>query len=278
MAQQIKKFFPIFLATLLGGAVIVVAVKGGSIFGINASSFASQKGSDDSWKSALSIIPGDKSRTRIEKGSVTIETDPSLSATSTTGIISKKLLLEYSALQKKTGNAELSDSDAETIATALAQEVKLPAKTWYTSSDLNISKDNSASALEAYKNALTVLANELTAANKKDVGNKEDVLSIVTVASEMQNSKILEKLDPIIARHQTLTENLLALKTPSTATELHLRLLQSIEDLRAAITGLQKLIVDPIVGFTAISEYQNGATELYATVDEYNSFFGTTDQ
>ncbi len=277
MKWQLKKFFPIFLATLLGGAVIVVAVKGGRIFGVNASSSAPQKGSDNSWRSALSIIPGDKSRTRIEKSSVTIEYDPSLSATSTTGIISKKLLLEYSALQKKTGNAELSDSDAETIATALAREVKLPGKTWYTSSDLNISKDNSASALEAYKSALTVLANELIAANRKNARNKEDVLSVVTVASEMQNSSILEKLDPIIARHQTLAGNLLVLKTPSTATELHLRLLQSIEDLRAAMVGLQKLVADPIVGITAIGEYQKGATELYATVDEYNSFFGVTN-
>lgn len=278
MAQQLKKFFPIFLATLLGGAVIVVAVKGGSIFGVNASSSAHQKGSDNSWKSALSIIPGDKSRTRIEKGVVTIDTDPSLSATSTTGIISKKLLLDYSALQKKTGNAELSDSDAETIAIALAQEVRLPVKTTYAPSDLNISKDNSASALKTYENALTVFGNEMIAANKKDVGNKEDALSVVTAASEMQNSKILEKLDPIIARHQALAGNLLALKTPSTATELHLRLLQSIEDLRAAMVGLQKLVVDPIVGFTAISEYQKGATELFTTMDEYTSFFGTTNQ
>ena len=79
-------------------------------------------------------------------------------------------------------------------------------------------------------------------------------------------------------RHQTLAKNLLAIKTPSAAAEIHLHLLQSIEDLRAALIGLQKLVADPIVGFAAINEYQKGAAELFSTVDEYNSFFGTVNQ
>lgn len=273
IARQFKKFIPHSLAILLGGIIIVGAVKGGSVLFTDNSS----GNTDNSWKSALSIIPGDKSFARVERGTVQME-NPSLSATSTTGIISQKILLEYAALQKRTGNAEISDSDAEAIAAKLTQDIKLPPKTEYALSDLNISKDNGSAALETYKSALTVLANELTAANKKDVANKEDALSVVTMASETQNSSILEKLNPIIARHQTLAKNLLALKTPSTASEMHLHLTQSIEDLRAAMTGLQKIITDPIVALAAITEYQKGAADLYATVDEYVKFFDTVNQ
>lgn len=271
--KQFKKLFPVLLAVLFGGVIIAGATKGGSVLFTDNSSGSA----DNSWKSALSIIPGDKSFARVERGTIKAE-GVSLSATSTTGIISKKILLEYAALQKRTGNAEISDSDAEAIVTKLTQDIKLPPKTEYILSDLNISEDNSSRAKQAYKDALTVLANELIVANKKDVANKEDALSVVTAASETQNSSILEKLDPIIARHQALAKNLLALKTPSAAAEIHLRLLQSIEDLRAAEMGLQKIIADPIVGLAAISEYQKGAAMLFTVADEYNNFFGTASQ
>lgn len=273
MVQQFKKLFPIFIALSLVVTIVVVATKVGRILFTDNSSGSA----DNSWKSALSIIPSDKSFARVERSAIKAE-EASLSATSTTGTISKKILLEYAALQKRTGNAEISDSDAEAIVAKLTQDIKLPPKTEYKLSDLNISEDNSAKAKEIYKDALTILANKLIAANKKDVANKEDALSVVTMASEMQNSSILEKLDPIITRHQTLAKNLLALKTPSMAAEIHLHLLQSIEDLRTTMVGLQKLVADPIVGLAAISEYQKGAALLFAAVDEYNNFFGTASQ
>lgn len=265
--KQLKKLFLIFLALSLGAVIIVVATKGGRIlFTDNSSGNA-----DNSWKSALSIIPGDKSFARVEKGNVKME-NPSLSATSTTGIISQKILLEYAAIQKRTGNTEISDSDAAAIAAKLTQDIKLPQKTEYKLSNLNISEDNSALAGETYKEALTALINKMIEKNNKDLASGEDTLSVVTMASETQNSSILEKLNPIIARHQTLIKNLLALKTPSSVAGPHLHLLQSYEDLRVAMIGLQKLITDPIIGLTAITEYQNGIGALLTAVEEYNKF------
>lgn len=268
--KQLKKLFLIFLALSLGAVIIVVAIKGGSIFGMDVS-FTAPNEADTSWKSALSIIPGDKSFARVEKGNVKME-NPSLSATSTTGIISQKILLEYAAIQKRTGNTEISDSDAAAIAAKLTQDIKLPQKTEYKLSNLNISEDNSALAGETYKEALTALINKMIEENNKDLARGEDALSVVTMASETQNSSILEKLNPIIARHQTLIKNLLALKTPSSVAGPHLHLLQSYEDLRVAMIGLQKLITDPIIGLTAITEYQNGIGALFTAVEEYNKF------
>ncbi|MEK7569085.1 MAG: hypothetical protein AAB497_03150 [Patescibacteria group bacterium] len=268
--KKLKKLFPISLAILLGVAVIIVAIKGGSIFGMDVS-FTSPKETDNSWKSALSIIPGDKSFARVERGTVKTE-NPSLSATSTTGIISQKILLEYAAIQKRTGNTEISDSDAQAIVASLVQNVDLPQKIVYKLSDLNISKDNSTLAGGTYKESLTALINKMIDENNKDLARGEDALSVVTMASETQNSSILEKLNPIITRHQTLIKNLLALETPSSIAGPHLHLLQSYEDLRVAMIGLQKLITDPIIGLTAITEYQNGIGALFTTVEEYNKF------
>lgn len=269
MARQFKKFFPIFLALFLGVAIIVVAVKGESIFSTTVSFTPAKE--DSSWKSALSIIPGDKSFARVEKGTVKAE-DSAFVDTTTTDLISRKLLLDYTAFQKKTGVTTLSDEDASALATNLVQEIKFPESTQYKLTDLNISKDNSATAGELYKKTLTALITEMINANNKDISNKEDTLSIVGRASDTQDSSILGKLGPIITRHQTLIKNLLALKTPSSIEVPHLHLLQSYEDLRTAMVGLQKLLVDPVIGLTAITEYQNGVAELIAAVEEYNNF------
>lgn len=259
--KQFKKLFPIFLALSLGATIVVGATKGGRILFTDNSS----ESTDNSWKSALSVIPTGKSIALVERGDAKIDTH-ALSATTTTDSIARRLILEYTAVQQGR-TTPLSDGDAQMIATRLAQGIKLPLKKQYQLRDLNISEDNSEVALIVYFKELNVFLNEFITAN-----SKENALSIVAKATETKDSSVLEKLDIYIATYQKLEKNLLSLKTPSLIAPLHLRLIQSYESLRAATVGLKSVLSDPIVGLAAFTEYQKGVDALNTVAKEYPSF------
>lgn len=266
MLGQFKKIIPIVLAILLGGVIIVVAVKGMSIFGTSVSYTAQkEKEADTSWMSVLSVIPIGKSITRVERGDAKIDT-ATLNATTTTNSISQKLILAYTAVQQGR-TTPLSDAEAEAIATSLAQDIKLPPKTQYKLSNLNISEDNSNEAGSLYTKNLNTLLSAFADANKK-----ENALGIVSKAMETKDASVLGKLDLYIGLYQKLEKDLLTLKTPSLIAPLHLHLVQSYESLRSATVGLKSVLTDPIVGLASFAEYQKGIDALNTAAEEYRTF------
>lgn len=265
MVFQFKKTFLIFLSIAFGGLIILGAIKITSATKSGASNGLQNIG-DDIWKSALSVIPGDKSDTRVMKGTLEPSEVGESSAT-TTAIIARKLLSEYVLYQKNTSNAEISDADAATIASSLIQEVTLPPKQQYKLSDLNISSNNSMSAGISYKNSLNTLVSRQAASEKT-----ENELTIVSQAMDSGDEATLEKLNTKVANYEQLIGNLLVLETPSSLAELHLNLLQSYETLRAATVGFQSILLDPAIGMAALTEYKSGVDALAQAEQAYQDF------
>lgn len=265
MVRQFKKFFPIFLALFLGVAIIVVAIKGGSIFGTTIS-FTAPKEADDSWKSALSVVPGNTSIARVERGSAKVDEPAPYYATTTTDFISRKLVLDYMAFQRSSATTTLSDADAEAIADNLIQEVKLAPGTQYKLSDLNISGDNSDTANATYtKNVTDAMQDFITA-------HKTNELEVVGEALTAKDGTKLQELVPIIAQYERLKKGLLAVKTPSAIAPLHLRLVQGYSNIQNSIVSMQKMFSDSVLGFAALAQYQNGLSAIDEIGTEYKNY------
>lgn len=260
-----KKLLPIILSLTLGLMVVLGAAKMTGFFAANKSSDSSP--ASDAWKTVLSVIPGINTPTRVGKGDAQIN-EQDLIATTTTDILARRLLTEYTLSQERTGTSTVSDIEAARIAGLLAKEVKLPPKKDYALSDLNISSDNSASAKLSYKNSLTALLTVQLASEQK-----ENVLSIMSTVMSTQDPAPLSKLIHQITSYQQMIESLLALKTPSLAAPIHLHLLQSYETLRSSTVGLQSILSDPAVGVTSVSEYKSGIDALSITGKEYQVYF-----
>lgn len=266
MVKQLKKLLPIFLATLLGGVIVAIAVKGGSIFGTTVS-FTAPKEADNSWKSTLSIVPGNKSITRVEKG--TIKEDLLSSATTTTDTISRKLILEYTTFQKMAATSTLSDADADTIATSLVQQIELPLGTEYNLSDLNISSDNSDASIATYIKGLTAIMQSFLSVHKTNE------LDIVNDAITNKDAQKLQALNPILAQYENLKKDLLTIKTPPRVAPLHLRLIQSYSNIQSSIIAMQKVFSDSIQGLVGITQYQKEIAVLSTLDTEYLKYTPT---
>lgn len=248
-------------AVLVGVGIVFFAWIGGRVASTENSSLGSNK-----WKDALSVIPQTfTSKTlSVSSGKIEMNTED---ATTTTDIVARKLLLEYANSQKGATTVELSDTDAQNIASRLTQDLKLPQKKEYVLSDLNISTDNSYEANLLYMTTLsTLLKNYVT------TGQKETELTILLSAMTTKNSITLNKLKDKVVIYQNLIKNLLSLKTPSLIASLHLRLVQDYEALRSGTVGLQSMLTDPVVGIASLAEYRNAFDDLFLTEKAFREF------
>ena len=262
MNKQYKKIFSVLLALLVGSSVVFLAWKSGVVINNGDSSSID----NPSWKDLLSIVP----QTYTSKTLGVTRKDIELAtadATTTTDVVARRLLLEYTTSQSGATTAEISDTEAQNIASALAEEVKLPQKKEYSLSDLNVSQDNSYNANLLYINTLSARLNKYVV-----TGQKETDLTILLSAMTTKDATTLNRLKEKVVIYQGLIKDLVAMKTPSRVASLHLRLIQDYEVLRSATVGLQSMLTDPVVGIAALAEYRAGFDDLSATEKEYRNF------
>lgn len=265
-SKNTKKLFLVFMSLIFGSAIVFGAIKISGVFSTNVSFESPELANDGSWMNALSIIPGANTATRVERGS--IQAEKAFMATTTTDLIARRLVVEYSLSQRATATSTMSDADAKNIASILAQEVKLPPKKDYSLSDLNISDDNSHEASILYANTVnTLMSNYL----KEE--QKENELTMLITAMNTKDATLLSRIDTKVLLYQSLIKKLLALKTPSSVAHIHLHLVQSFETLRSATDGFQGMLTDPAMGVVALTEYRDGHDALTLTRREYYDFF-----
>lgn len=259
--KNIKKISLIVLSVVLGG---------GAVFGAGVASglinIKKIEESSNEWRDGLSVVPGGNTTARVKKGDVKVD-NAAFQATTTTDIISRKLLVEYALSQKGTATSAMSDKDAQNIASILSNAATLPPKKEYTLNDLNISKDNSYDANLVYASALSTRLKKFVA-----TGEKGNELTILLKAVDADDNSALALLDARIIIYQTLIKDLLALKTPSNITPVHLRLIQGYETMRNGTVGFKKILSDPALGVASLAEYRKGVDILSLAEKDLRGF------
>lgn len=256
MNEQFKKIFIVPFALLLGIGIILFAWKGVSTNKI-----------DDQTKNALQVVsPGPSPKTLGARniygnalGSAPLEN----SATTTTDALARNLLVDYAIAQKGMTTTAWSDADAEALAENLIEKIELPKAIQYTTKDLNISSDNSDTALVVYGESVLKIMAPLS--SPKRVG-ESTIFGSALIANDATK---LQGLTAIIAEYAQIKNSLLALKTPSAVAPLHLRFIQNFANIEVSITSMQKIFSDPAQGLAGFIEYKKEIAALSATGKEF---------
>lgn len=261
MVWQSKKVLLISLSLILG--IFIVA---GTVITTYISDNNNDEGIANEWRDSLSITQSKDAPARIKKSEVKID-DASLQATTTTDIISRKLLVEYALSQKSATTPNMSDSDAQKIAISLVNEIKLPTKKVYALSDLNISNDNTYNSNLLYITSVSKLLKEFVATRQN-----ETELTLLVKAVETNNEAPLAQIGERILIFDKLIKNLLILKTPSNVSLVHLHLIQAYETMRSATLSFKNILSDPALGLASLAEYRNGIDALSLAERELREF------
>ena len=268
MNQQSKKIFSIFLAVLLSIGIIYFALNK------NLLSAAPHK-------SANPVVNPTNTLQVVSNGqsSVTLPTTPSLAVasdssipsdaplgTTTTDLLARQLITNYAAFVQSTGTTTLSDADAASQAQVLANSIPISYGKRYQVADLNITNDNSRTAIIAYTAAMTkLISNFVTSQTNGD-------LQVALEDPGANGAQRIFKLEQNIGHYETLIKGVLAVSTPSSLAAIHLQIVQDYSDMQNGLKIMEGIFDDPVKGLTGFKQYQEAAQDTLVAQTEYQNF------
>jgi len=254
MDRQFKKIFSVALALIVGVGIILFAWKGGAINDNNVAFEPTIIG--DTWKDSLLTIPSSKTLGTADGGNI-------IAATTTADIIARELVTNYTLVQQNRATTTLSDIDAQSIAQMMVDKIEIPKGIIYSAKDINTSNDNSGAAIANYIKSIDEIMKVFSSSRTTNE------VAIFTEALSTKDETKLQGLVSIITGYKNLQKTLLAVPTPSTIAPLHLRLVQSYAKIEAAVTSMQKVLTDPMLGLAAYTQYKKEIDILRALDTEY---------
>lgn len=259
MEGQYKKIFSIMGALIAGIVIIFFAVKSGSMSGLSLP----KSGGND--KGTLTSLPSADTGSKKMLGIWSGIAEPRDLSTTTTDALVYDLINNYTNATKSTG-AALTDAEITAQAQALAQKTQLPTGKQYKITDLNISMDNSPAARAEYAKAAGALIQTFITSQTKG-----DLVIVFASPDTMDDSTKGAELSQNISHYEKLVMGLLALKTPSSISKLHLGLIQAYSGMKNSVNLMLETFNDPVKGLAAFTQYRNAVESLTIVTAEYKN-------
>ncbi len=265
MDRRFKKIFSVLFALLIGIGVVFFAWKSGTV------TYTGNAPSDNSWKDTLNVVPQvDSLKTLIASQESFVGND----ATTTVDIVARNLLTSYALAQRNNmSTTTLRDNDIEAIAEEAVSKIALPQATQFTIKNLNISSDNSPSAIDAYMKELGTAVKTFASSQ-----TQSDTDVAFAIPKTGDDTKRLLGIARNISNYEKLIRGLLTIKTPSVVTQPHLHLVQKYANIQARIKPMADIFTDPLRGLAALAEYRGEIAGFNIIAEEYTDYISRHQQ
>ncbi len=163
-----------------------------------------------------------------------------------TDILARDFFANFLSLYQ---SGKLDEQTKEKLTESFLAEInqeQLPDK--YKISDIKIINDNSKEAMELYGNKLENVL------NGHIIPENEFVIFERAVKNEDQ--KEIQKLEPIASAYFQASQEILAIEAPSSASEMHLNLINSFFNIAKCIEKMETVFHDPVNAITGLKIYQ----------------------
>ncbi|MDQ3075742.1 MAG: hypothetical protein M3Q34_01290 [bacterium] len=175
----------------------------------------------------------------------------------------------YTAMQ---GSGEIDSKTIQNFATSLGQRIadpKLVDK--YTSSDMKISKvDN----LDRQENYYTTISDLFAKYEAKGIGEELAIISSGLEAySQKERPNALNELAGISKAYIDFASDVMSTQAPESLAKYHLRIANGANNTGVSVLNMAKVINDPLVGVSGVSEYEKYSEELVDAVEELEASF-----
>lgn len=141
-------------------------------------------------------------------------------------------------------------------------------KTWwkYNISNINISTDSSTSTLSKYALDISKSLSPYALLSQDPVAVVQDIYNsgATSTISLIADTQTL---------HRTALESLLDVPVPTTATDLHLRIVNNIELQKTLLGNMMQIADQPLLALQASQIYQIVNLEFYKNISDLNKFF-----
>jgi hypothetical protein len=170
---------------------------------------------------------------------------------------------------KQIGLSSDKQSQQEIITAALKNGVVLRTPAVYREDEIVLIADNSPEAIRKYGNEVGEIFQK-----NNPVASRNEMI-IAKDAVETENLAVLKEIDPIISAYKIILNSLVKVKTPDSLKDIHLSLLNSMNEILFTANSLRKIDVDPVSGIQGTAMYLKGVGDLNKSFNELKSFFNS---
>lgn len=212
----------------------------------------------------ISAIPADNS---VEAGGL------EQNSGSLTDAYAKKFLTDYLTLKNQKGT--LSEADKENLITSFTENIlATPAEAAdaYTVSDIRTSKDNSENATREYSKEVKKIFIEEAYGPENELTIFEHLIR--SVNNKEANSEDAGKLNAISKVYGTAAGKMLLIKVPDSMVNVHIEIINSLNNVKLAIKDMAGLSSDPIKSMAGMKIYQKEIQRVYDAMQNLQSVSG----
>ncbi len=174
---------------------------------------------------------------------------------------SREFFASYVAM-KEAGT--LDASAINNFSSALGQKIVNPDLIdQYSLKDLKTNTDNTLASKTKYYQSVKKLFDKY---KTQGIGDELNIVDNQITSSA--NTKNQDKLTPIAKAYQDFASDVLNVTVPSDLQNEHLKIINSANNTGISILGMTKVINDPIVGLSGLSQYQKYSDDLITAVGD----------
>lgn len=175
----------------------------------------------------------------------------------------------YTAMQE---SGQINDRTMQNFASALGQKIVYPdIPDKYTVDQVKISRiDNSEQQEEYYVKVAGLFAKY----EEKGIGEELAIISSGIEASIPTDApNAFEELTKIADAYKDFASNVMSTPTPESLADYHLRIANGAYKTGISVLNMAKVINDPIIGISGVSEYEKYSGELTDAVEKLEASF-----
>jgi hypothetical protein len=143
----------------------------------------------------------------------------------------------------------------------------------YTESDINI---NNIDNLESRKEYYEKIRNIFKKYQSSGLGDELEIIStglaLNSSNENIKDSTEYEKLPTIAKAYQEFAKEITKVSVPKSLKEYHLSIANSANNTGISVLGMAKIVSDPVVGLSGLSQYQKYSDSLIKTVTDLETF------
>lgn len=219
---------------------------------------------NENWKEIIETVVNNNNTPTIANNSGEFEN------TTLTSNLALDIFSNYLVNAKKDPN--ISNEDASRIVSEVLNSStydRTKTKNLYTENNLNIINSNSKETLDQYKNEL----NTILKSGIASLGNSKNIGDIIHESYIKQDSKKSQELEKFLIVSKEIKNGLLEMGVPKELSILHLRLLNSANDIQNDLESAFSYPNDPVRGFLGINSYQSNYEIFLNSLQSINIHF-----
>jgi len=145
----------------------------------------------------------------------------------------------------------------------------------YTEEDIKLDENDGVDIQNTY---YTNAKNLFESYKEKGIGDELEIVSVIVGSENAQTSKdSIDKLTKIANAYQEFAEKMVELKVPESLMQNHIEIINNANNTGISVRNMIKVVDDPIVGLSGLSQYQQYSDDLIASVGDLKKIIFNND-